>query len=176
MTFRVLVLLALLPILAGCGDKDPAGRITPTRTPEATPTAPPYDPGETNRTRPVSAPERERAARAAARACPSGLSAEPRRRPPEDLAAGIPDYVHVYRSRGGRFDAVLDGAPAELLARRDDTSAQLVQNRSYVPLGTTDRSGVAAEARLRSPEGRRVRIVVTPLCRGKLAVRYTYRG
>lgn len=175
MTFRSLASLAVLGVLAGCGEHRAAGPTASTRTPTATPTPPPYDPGETNQTAKVSPQERERAVRAAARPCPGGLGAQPRRRPPEDLAAGIPGYVHVYRSRGGNYDAVLDGAPAELLARRDDTSAQLVQNRSYVPLGTTDKPGVAAEARLRSPEGHRVRIVVAPLCRGKLGVRYVYR-
>jgi hypothetical protein len=117
---------------------------------------------------------RRQAAAAAARACPAGLAGKPARRPPADLIKGLPGFAHLYAARGHRYDAVVDGGLQDLLGRRDDASSTLVQNAFYVPLVATDSPGVRAEARLRSQDGRRhIKVVITPLCRGKLRMRYT---
>jgi hypothetical protein len=165
---KALVVFAL--VAAGCGGGDaPAGTATPT----ATATPPPYS-GIPNPSVTSSSAARRRAAQAAARECPAGLPGAPAHRPPADLVTGLPGFAHLYASHGRRYDAVVDGGPQDLLGRRDDASSTLVQNAFYVPLSATDSPGVRAAAKLRSQDGRRrIEVVVTPLCRGKLRMRYT---
>jgi hypothetical protein len=157
--------------LAGCGSGEARG--VRTATPTATATPPPYS-GVPNPSVKPSSAGRRRAAEAAARECPAGLTGAPAHRPPADLVKGLPGFAHIYASRGHRYDAVVDGGPDDLLGRRDDASSTLVQNAFYVPLVASDSPGVRAGAKLRSQDGRRrIAVVVTPLCRGKLRMRYT---
>jgi hypothetical protein len=162
--------LLLLALTAGCGSGGvPARTAVPTRTV----TPPPYT-GVPNPSATASSAARRRAAAAAARACPAGLTATPAHRPPADLVKGLPGFAHIYAARGHRYDAVVDGGLEDLLGRRDDASSTLVQNAFYVPLNATDSPGARAGAKLRSQDGRRhIEVVVTPLCRGKLRMRYT---
>ncbi len=104
---------------------------------------------------------------------PADLAGEPERSPPADVS--VPDYAHVYKSEGtDRFYAVLDGTPAELPSRRDDVQNALILNSGYASLSTDEKEGAEAVAHLKGPE-RTVDIQVTPLCAGKLQVRYTVR-
>ena len=66
---------------------------------------------------------------------------------------------------------MLDGEPAALATRRDDALNFLVQNAGYAPVSNAFKGGVR---RRRSSRARRTRSTsLTPLCEGKLRVRYT---
>ena len=67
---------------------------------------------------------------------------------------------------------MLDGEPAALATRRDDALNFLVQNAGYAPVSNAFKGGVRATAKLESPT-HKLDLVVTPLCEGKLRVRYT---
>jgi hypothetical protein len=143
---RSIVVAALL--LAGCGGADPQ----PTATATATAT--------------------ETAAAKAGADCPADLDSAPKRQPPSYM--GVLSYSHLYRSEGRRiFYAWLDGAPSEVLSRRDDAQNELVQSWGFASLKTGE-SGDVATARL---EGNRhaVDVQVKPLCGGKLRLRYTVK-
>ncbi len=159
---RAALLLALPALaLAACGgDEKPA---PPAATAAATTAAESATP----------APTQSAQAKVAGKDCAEvgDLTAEPERRPPDDVA--IPGYVHVYKSEGTkRFYAVLDGTPDELASRRDDAQNELIQNYQYEALDTDDKPGVASEGSLKG-EKHAVTLVVTPLCDGKLGIRYT---
>jgi hypothetical protein len=151
---RGALLLALPALaLAACGGDV---RSAETRPPAATPT-------------PTPAAQ----AKVAGKNCSEvgDLTAAPERTPPDDVA--VPGYVHVYKSEGTkRFYAVLDGTPDQLASRRDDAQNELIQNYQYAALDTDDRPGVASEGSLEG-EKHAVTLVVTPLCDGKLGIRYT---
>jgi hypothetical protein len=98
------------------------------------------------------------------------LAAEPERQPPADV--GVLSYAHLYKSEGDRFYAVLDGTPAELASRRDDAQNELVQSWGFASLSTDDKPGVDATAHLEGAK-HTVDLRVTPLCDGKLQIRYT---
>jgi hypothetical protein len=174
------VVLAVLALaVAGCGgddDESPAPPAEQTQsTPEAEqPSAEEHD-GE-------SEEEREREERQAgevsSKACSEiedDLDGKPENAPPKDLS--VPEYAHVYKSEGPfgkteRFYAVLDGTAEELASRRDDAQNYLVQNSQYASLSTDEEDGFEAEAHLERDEST-VDIQVTPLCEGKLRIRYT---
>lgn len=157
---RSALLLALSALaLAACGaDEKTAGTTPPVAAATAVETPTPAQTAQ---------------AKVAGKDCSEAgdLSAEPERRPPDDVA--VPGYVHVYRSDGTkRFYAVLDGTPDELASRRDDAQNELIQNSQYEALDTDDKPGVASEGSLKG-EKHAVTLVVTPLCDGKLGIRYT---
>jgi hypothetical protein len=145
------VVLALLA--AGCGAKEP---------PEAEPTA-------------TATAAVTQAAQTGGEDCAQAgdLDGDPERQPPPDM--GVLSYAHLYKSDGGkRFYAVLDGTPDELPSRRDDAQNELVQSWGFASMGTDDEAGVSAGAHLESAR-RTVDLLVTPLCEGKLQIRYAIK-
>jgi hypothetical protein len=148
--FAVLALLVV-----GCGEAEkPTAAPTPTATPTASPT---------------------QQAQTAGKDCAEAgdLAGEPKRQPPPDV--GVLSYAHLYKSEGTkRFYAVLDGTPEELASRRDDVQNELVQNWGFASMGTETNEGVSAGAQLES-ERRAVDVLVTPLCDGKLQIRYALK-
>ena len=157
---RSALLLALSALaLAACGaDEKTAGTTPPVAAATAVETPTPAQTAQ---------------AKVAGKDCSEAgdLSAEPERRPPDDVA--VPGYVHVYRSDGTkRFYAVLDGTPDDLASRRDDAQNELVQNSGYSSLSTDQEEGSEAEAHLKGAE-HTVDIQVAPLCDGKIRIRYT---
>jgi hypothetical protein len=152
---RFAPLLAAL-VVAGCGGDDaPSTTATPTRTPTAAATA-------------------TQQAKLAGKDCSEvgDLTVEAKRQPPEDVR--LLDVAPVYRTDGTRFYASLDGTPEELASRRDDAVNYLVQARPFTIEGTDDKPGVEATAKLKG-EFHAVDIRVTPLCAGKIGIRYTVR-
>jgi hypothetical protein len=151
-----LLLLALAFACCG-GDGATGARSTPTATETVTATATP-------------------AAKVAGKDCSEvgDLDAEPERQPPADVT--VLDGARVFRSEGEtRFYAAVDGTPAELGARRDDAQNLLVQNSGYASLETSERPTVEATAHLEGPD-HTVDLRVTPLCTGKLELRYVVRA
>jgi hypothetical protein len=103
------------------------------------------------------------------------LDGEPKRKPPADME--VLSYAHLYKSEGPfgkteRFYAVLDGTPEELASRRDDAQNELVQSWGFESLSTDQEEGAEAEAHLKGAK-HTVDVQVTPLCEGKLRIRYT---
>jgi hypothetical protein len=111
--------------------------------------------------------------RAETRPCPPAIDGEPERRPPPELA--ILDGAHTYASEGPfgrteRFFAAIDGAPGDLVARRDAAADALVA-AGFRLLSKDDEAPVEAEAHVSGE--RMVSVQVTSLCAGKLRLRYT---
>lgn len=155
---RLAPLLAALALaIAGCGgDDEPSAAAAPTATP--TPSATPTQ-----------------QAKVAGKDCSEvgDLTVESRRQPPEDVR--LLDVAPVYKTEGDkRFFASLDGTPEELASRRDDAVNYLVQSRPFMIEASDDKPGVEATARLKG-EMHTVDIRVTPLCTGKIGIRYTVR-
>jgi hypothetical protein len=148
---RWVVVLAL--VVAGCGGGDEKAA----RAPNATST-------------PTEAPQPKLAGKDCGQA--GDLAAEPERQPPADMA--VLSYAHLYKSKGDRYYAALDGTPAELASRRDDAQNELVQNWGFASLHTDDKPGVESEAHLKGAK-HTVDIRVTPLCDGKIGIRYTVK-
>jgi hypothetical protein len=182
MVFAVLALL-----VAGCGDDEkPAdsSAATPVATATATETVSEPQESESEESESEdgdSEEEREREEREALQAGGKGcaeagdLDGDPKRQPPSDM--GVLSYAHLYKSEGPfgkteRFYAVLDGTPEELASRRDDAQNELVQNFGFASLSTDQEERAEAEAHLKGDK-HTVDIQVTPLCEGKLRIRYT---
>jgi hypothetical protein len=148
--------MVLVLALAGCGgDGATEARSTPSATATATETP---------------------AAKVAGKDCSEvgDLDAEPERQPPADVT--VLDGARIFKSEGEtRFYAAVDGTPADLGARRDDAQNLLVQNSGYASLKTSERPTVEATAHLEGPE-HTVDLRITPLCTGKLELRYVVRA
>jgi hypothetical protein len=100
------------------------------------------------------------------------LSGAPQRQPPSDMA--VLSYSRLFKSEGTSFYAELDGTPQDLHARRDDAQNELVQSWGFASMSTDQKEGVEASAHLKGAQ-RSIDLQVTPLCKGKLQLRYTLR-
>jgi len=164
---RLAAVLVVSLLLAGCGeDEPPVASATPTPTATASPSPAP--------TEVATAGPSGKSGKDCSKA--EDFSGEPKVQPANDVVEA-PGYFRFYKSERGpgktmRFYAVLDGDPAALATRRDDALNFLVQNAGYAPVSNAFKGGVRASAKLESPE-HKVDVVVTPLCEGKLRVRYT---
>jgi hypothetical protein len=171
---RLIALLLAVAALAvaGCGgdDDETTASSTPTATATATRTAEPaQEDGASGEL------EAEGAGGKACSELADDLDGKPERRPPSDM--DVLSYAHLYKSEGPfgrtqRFYAVLDGTPEDLPSRRDDASNELVQTWGFASLSTDQEEGAEAEARLEGAK-HTVDIQVTPLCKGKIRIRYT---
>jgi hypothetical protein len=163
---RILLLAVVALVVGGCGGDEAATTLPATATATATPT-------QTAQSAQTAQPK------VAGKDCSQvgDLAAEPKRQLPADI--GVLSYAHLYRSEAGsgksqRFYAVLDGTPDELASRRDDAQNELVQNWGFASLRSDDKPGVEAKAHLEGAK-HTVDVQVTPLCQGKLRIRYTVR-
>jgi hypothetical protein len=172
-----LVFAVLALLVAGCGGDEKtadSSAATPTATATATEAQSEPTDGDSAEER---AREGEEAGKAGGTDCAEAgdLGADAKRKPPSDM--DVLSYAHLYKSEGPfgkteRFYAVLDGTPEELASRRDDAQNELVQNFHFASLSTDQEEGTEAEAHLKG-EKHTVDIQVTPLCEGKLRIRYT---
>lgn len=185
-TLAALLFAVLALLVAGCGDDektaDGSGAATATATQDATePESEPAESEEAEGADGDSEEEREReeqgAEQAGGKDCAEieDLDGKAKRQPPSDM--GILSYARLYKSEGPfgkteRFYAVLDGTPEELASRRDDVQNELVQNWGFASLSTDQEEGAEAEAHLKGAK-HTVDVQVTPLCEGKLRIRYT---
>jgi hypothetical protein len=169
------LLFAVLALLvAGCGDDEQTAGGS-AATPAATATATATE--EAQATAEERAREGQEAGKSVGKDCAEAgdLEGDAKRQPPSDM--GILSYAHLYKSEGSsgrteRFYAVLDGTPEELASRRDDVQNELVQNWGFASLSTDQKEGTEAAAHLEGAK-HTVDVQVTPLCEGKLRIRYT---
>jgi hypothetical protein len=177
-TLAALVFAVLALLVAGCGDDE---KTADSSAPAATATAAQTEPEESESEDGDSEEEREREEREAEEAggkdCAEAgdLDAEAERKPPSDMA--VLSSAHLYKSEGPfgkteRFYAELDGTPEDLASRRDDAQNELVEKFGFASLSTDQEEGAEAEAHLKGDK-HTVDIQVTPLCEGKLRIRYT---
>jgi hypothetical protein len=172
----VLLFAVLALLVAGCGnDEQTAGGST--ATPAATATATDKAQATDGDSAEERAREKQEAGKSVGKDCAEAgdLEGEAKRQPPSDM--GILSYAHLYKSEGPygkteRFYAVLDGTPEELASRRDDVQNELVQNWGFASLSADQEAGTEAEAHLKGAK-HTVDVQVTPLCEGKLRIRYT---
>jgi hypothetical protein len=180
-TLATLLFAVLALLVAGCGsDDETTAQSTATATATATPAA--AETPDAGAADGDSEAEREKeqaqAKGAGGKDCDEvgdDLTGDPKRKPPSDI--GVLSYAHLYKSEGPfgkteRFYAVLDGTPEELASRRDDVQNELVQNWGFASLSTDQEEGTEAEAHLEGAK-HTVDVQVTPLCEGKLRIRYT---
>jgi hypothetical protein len=175
-TLAALVFAVLALLVAGCGDDE---KTADSSAPAATATEAQTEPEEAEDG--DSEEEREREEREAEEAggtdCAEAgdLDADAERKPPSDME--VLSSAHLYKSEGPfgkteRFYAALDGTPEDLASRRDDAQNELVEKFGFASLSTDQEEGAEAEAHLKGDK-HTVDIQVTPLCEGKLRIRYT---
>jgi hypothetical protein len=182
-TLATLLFAVLALLVAGCGsDDETTAQSTATATATATATPDAAETPDADAADGDSEAEREKeqaeAGGAGSKDCDEvgdDLTGDPKRKPPSDI--GVLSYAHLYKSEGPfgkteRFYAVLDGTPEDLPARRDDVQNELVQNWGFASLSTDQEEGTEAEGHLKGAK-HTVDIQVTPLCAGKLRIRYT---
>jgi hypothetical protein len=179
-TLAALLFAVLALLVAGCGsDETTAGSsaATPAATATATATEAQSEPATDGDSEEERQREEQEAKKAGGTDCAGAgdLDADAKRQPPSDME--VLSYAHLYKSEGPfgkteRFYAVLDGTKEELASRRDDAQNELVQNFGFASLSTDQEEGAEAEAHLKGDK-HTVDIQVTPLCEGKLRIRYT---
>jgi hypothetical protein len=178
-TLAALLFAVLAFVVAGCGsDNETAAQSTPAAAATKTATAADPDAGTAGDSEAERKREQEEVAGSGGKDCADvgdDLTGDPKRKPPSDM--GVLSYAHLYKSEGPfgkteRFYAVLDGTKDDLASRRDDVQNELVQNWGFQSLSTDQEEGIEAEAHLKGAK-HTVDVQVTPLCEGKLRIRYT---